>query len=206
MTRHIGCNSRRAKLQLQTLEDRTQPSTVQPIRVALISDHLSQAAQIQAAANPGVLAVVYNSSTATLDSLVGRLEQISTSHGGAKIAQLGLVAPGQPGAITIGPLDTLDRRDVVGHVATWDQLRNLLTPSARLDLYASNVAAGHRGAIFVETLARRTGADVYASTNSVGSGELGDFIWEYNTATSAPINPRSFMSFRAFALGKFVGS
>lgn len=201
MTRQATRDSHRSKLQLQVLEDRTQPAAIQPIRVALISDQLPQAAQIQAAANPGVLAVTYNASTATLDNLVARLGQISASHGGAKISQLGLVAKGQPGAVTLGPLDTLDRRDIAGHGATWEQLRGLLTPSARLDLYASNVAAGRLGEVFVAALARRTGADIYASTNAVGSGNLGDFTWEYNTATAAPINQRSFASYRAMAAG-----
>lgn len=170
------------RLHLENLEGRIQPATLQPLRVALISDAVSQAAEIEAAVAKGVIAVDFNAATATLDGLVGQLQSVSVAHGGARIGQLGLVAHGSAGAITLGPLDTLDRNDTATNSPTWDRLRNVLTPNARIDLYACDVAANRDGKMFVNQLARRTGAAVYSSTDAVGTGRGADLVWEYNSA------------------------
>src|SRR5262245_29352976 len=98
----------RRKLTLQNLEDRTQPAAIQPLRVALVSDAIAQATQIQAAAANGVVAVSYDADSATLDSLVGTLADLSATHGGAKIGHLGLVAHGGPASVALGASDTLN--------------------------------------------------------------------------------------------------
>jgi hypothetical protein len=191
---------RSRRLNVHTLEDRLAPAALQPLRVALISDGVASAAQVQAAAAKNVVAVTYDAETATLGSLVGLLEGVSAANGGTPIGHLGLVAHGRPGAITIGDLDTLDGQDVSADSATWSRLRDLLTPTARLDLYACGVAAGPDGKAFINTLAQRTDADVYASTDAVGSGKNADLVWEYNTGVRgrAPL-------FRVAALKKIAG-
>jgi hypothetical protein len=172
------------RLDLEPLTDRSLPSAV-PLQVALISDDVEQAAQVRAAAAPGVVSVIYDSATSDLAGLVDRLEDISRAHGGARIGHLGLVAHGRTGAVTIGETDSLDAGDVRADSPTWQRLRGLLTPTARLDLYACDVAAGPAGQAFVRALARRSGADVYASTDRVGTGAAADLTWEYNSAVRA---------------------
>src|SRR5262245_54755582 len=120
------------RLHLENFENRIQPAAIQSLSLALISDAVAQADQVEAAAAKGVIAVEYDASTATLDGLVSQLEAISASHGGARINHLGLMAHGSSGAITVGPLDTLDRNDTTATSPTWDRLRNVLTANARI--------------------------------------------------------------------------
>lgn len=173
--------SSRRRLSVETLESRTQPAALQPLRVALISDAVAQAGQVEAAAAHGVLAITYDAAGASLDSLVGTLQGISTAHGGAPIGRLGLVAHGRPGTVDIGTADTLDMQDVTTRSEVWSDLRSLLTPNARIDLYACDVAAGSSGKAFVDAIATQTGADIYASTDAVGTGKGADLVWEYRT-------------------------
>lgn len=60
----------------------------------------------------------------------------------------------------------------------------MLSDDARLDLYACSVADGIKGKYLVDELAAVTGADVYASDNVVGSGDEGDYVWEYYSGIS----------------------
>jgi hypothetical protein len=165
-----------SSLNLQSLEDRATPAG---LRVALISDAVAQAEQVAAAAASGVVTVPFDATTADWAGLVGALEQVSVAHDGAQIRQLGLVAHGRAGAVVLGPSDTLNLRDVSRDSDAWSGLRDLLTPDARIDLYACNVADGRAGTAFVKAIAARTGADVAASNDIVGQG--GDFVWEFNT-------------------------
>ena len=171
----------RRRLTLTTLEDRVQPASVQPFRVALISDAIAQAGDVQGDTAPGVVAVTYPANAATVDSLVHLLQNVSAERGGAPICHLGLVAHGRSGAVNLGATDTLDKQDLVAITPAWDQLRGLLTSDARIDLYSCDVAAGPAGKAFVNALAQRTGADVYASTDAVGTGKGADWVWEYNS-------------------------
>src|SRR5262249_5967641 len=134
--------SRRRHLHVDVLEPRVQPAALRPLEVALISDSVAQAAPIQAAAMKNVLAVSFDSSSATLESLVSTLQSLSQSHGGASIGHLGLVAHGSAGHIAFSPLDTLDAGDVAQDSPAWADLRQLLAAKARIDLYACDVAAG----------------------------------------------------------------
>lgn len=172
-------NSSRTRLQLQFLEDRTQPAN---LRVLLVNAALPHAAELQAAATTGTITVAYNPDDATWGSLVTTLQHVSEAHGGAKIDHLGVVAHGRSGALSLGVQETLDRADTTAQPETWAALRQLLTPAARWDLYACAVAAGHDGQAFVRALAKASGADVYASTDAVGTARGADFVWEYHTA------------------------
>jgi hypothetical protein len=171
----------RRSLAVETLEDRTQPAAIQPLKVALISDAVAQAGQVRAAAATGVTALVYDADTASLDTLVGMLREVSAAHGGVRIDRLGLVGHGSAGAVHIGTSSEIDAASVAADSPAWAGLRDLLAPAARLDLYACNVAADG-GRAFVDALADRTGAAVYASTDAVGTAPGADLVWEYRTA------------------------
>ncbi len=188
------------RLTIESLEDRTVPAATSYLNVALISDAVAQAEQVQAAAAKGVVAVTYDARSATLESLAGILQGISAEHGGARISHLGLVAHGSPGSIHLGSLDTLNAADVVSTSPTWDEFHALLSPNARIDLYACDVAAGRDGKTFVDALARQTGASVYASTNAVGNVKGADLVWEYHAGIrgAAPL-------FRPAALNNIAG-
>ncbi|QEH31554.1 Calx-beta domain protein [Aquisphaera giovannonii] len=153
----------------------------EPLRVVLISSAVAQAGQVAGAAGPGVIALTYDAATTSTAGLVGLLEGLSASHGGAPIAQLGIVAHGTEGRVSVGGGDAWDEAGLDRDAAALESLRGLLAPGARLDLYSCSVAAGADGKALVDRLASLTGADVYASDDAVGSGSLGDFTWEYVT-------------------------
>jgi hypothetical protein len=167
------------RLKVQSLEDRVQPAVVHPLRVALISDAVGPIDQVLAAVPKNVIPVTFNAGTSTLDGLVNTLAGVSATHQGAPIGQLALMAHGQEGSIILGGADTINTLDVASDSATWTKLKGLLDPKSRIDLYACNVASGADGKAFVNALADRTGAAVYASDDPVGRG--GDFVWEYYT-------------------------
>jgi hypothetical protein len=172
---------RSRRLAIETLENRALPATIHPLKVALISDAVEHAPQVQAAASRHVTAITYDADTANLDSLVGVLQDLSAAHGGARIGHLGLMAHGAAGVVRLGESARIDREVLGIPSPTWAELRQLLTPNARIDLYSCNVAAGREGRSFVDGLARLTGADVYASTDAVGTARGADLNWEYRT-------------------------
>jgi Domain of unknown function (DUF4347)/Calx-beta domain/FG-GAP-like repeat/Bacterial pre-peptidase C-terminal domain/FG-GAP repeat len=184
-----------ARLRLQSLEDRVQPAVVHPLRVALISNAVGPMDQVLSAVPKDVIPVTFDAGTSTLDGLVNTLGDVSAAHLGAPISQLALMAHGQAGGIVLGSADTVNAFDVASDSAIWAKFRGLLDAKARIDLYACNVASGTDGKAFVNALAERTGAVVYASDDPVGRG--GDFAWEYHTLA----RPRASM-FRTDLLKK----
>ncbi|MBI3468490.1 MAG: DUF4347 domain-containing protein, partial [Planctomycetes bacterium] len=180
---------------LERLEDRVVLSPVldpfqpiqpaipnEPLRVVLISDAVPEPERVAAAALPGVTAVIYDSDTTGFDQMIAMLDSFSARYGGAKIEQLGLVTHGHSASVTIGAAESLSLNSLQRNSDAWDRLRSLLATDARLDLFACSVAAGPLGESFVDALAVRTGATVYASDDVVGSGDLGDYQWEDSTA------------------------
>jgi hypothetical protein len=169
---------------LEILEDRLAPAVAleawaESLRVVLISDAVTQADRVAAAAAEDVIVRTFDSQEITTAGLLSILEGVSAAHGGIKISQLGVVAHGRPGEVVLGEDEVWNQAALGSDATLWRQFRDLLTDEARLDLYSCNVAAGSPGQAFVDALAAQTGADVYASDNVVGSGDAGDLDWEY---------------------------
>ncbi len=79
-----------------------------PLRIVLVSDAVAQAQQIVASAMPGVIALTYDSQATDSAHLVDLLASVSQAHGGARIAQLGLVAHGSEGYVSVSSTDAWD--------------------------------------------------------------------------------------------------
>ena len=156
-----------------------------PLRVVLVSDAVEQAAEVVASASPDAIALTYDSRSTDSAGLVDLLGAVSEAHCGARITRLGLVAHGGEGRIDVGAGATWDLANIPAIATDLDRLRDLLAPGAELDLYSCSVAAGPDGKRFVDQIAAMTGASVSASIDPVGSGDLGDFDWEYSTAPAA---------------------
>ena len=124
---------------------------------------------------PGVIALTYDSNTTDSAGLVDLLGSVSEEHGGGLIAQLGLVAHGSEGRVSIGAGDSWDMASLSPRTK-WPWIACVASvPDARLDLYSCFVAAGTDGKAFVDQLAAHSEADVYASDDAVGSGTIGGF-------------------------------
>ena len=178
----LGSHNRR--LIVEALEDRRLLS-VAPLNIALISDAVAQAAQIQHAAAQDTIATVYHADTMTATGMVDLLESVSAAHDGALIEHVGFVAHGSSGEIDLGKYDVLSSATLPSQAAALERLRSLLTSDARIDVYACSVAAGAGGKTFVDALSAATGAAVFASDNPVGTVPGADFIWEYRTGYAA---------------------
>ena len=168
------------RLAVRPLEDRQMLSGT-PLDVALISDSVAEAQQIQKAAAKDTIAIVYQAETMSTAGLVDLLASVSAAHGGAPIGHLGIVAHGGPGEIDLGSADHLSLATLPSKAAELQQLRSVFTTDARLDLWSCSVAAGPQGKAFVNALAADTGAAVFASDNPVGTVPGADFVWEYQT-------------------------
>ncbi|HEY9613407.1 DUF4347 domain-containing protein, partial [Allocoleopsis sp.] len=125
-----------------------------------------------------------------LDSTRDGVVQITqVLQGRINIAAVHIVSHGSPGCLYLGntelSLDTLER--YVSQLQTW---ATHLTSSALL-LYGCNVAAGDAGEEFLERLHRLTGANIAASANRTGSGELGG-DWELEVTTGKVEFPLAF--------------
>ena len=180
------------RLICEELEDRrllsVAPPTILPLNVVFISDAVAQAPQIRAAAAIDTIPIVYNADTMTATRMGDLLASVSASHNGAPIGHLGIVAHGSSGEIDLGKYDDLSLATLPSQAAALARLRSLLTNSARVDVYACDVAAGAAGKIFVDALSAATGAAVFASDNPVGTVPGSDFIWEYHTGQAATSN------------------
>ncbi len=161
------------------------PVSVKPLNVALISDAVAQAEQIQRAAAPGTIAIIYQSDTMTAMGLVNLLTFVSAAHNAAQIGHLGIVAHGRPGEVDLGERGDLNLATLRSQATTFERLWSLLTKDARLDLYSCSVAAGANGKAFVDELAAVTNATVFASDNPVGTMMEGDLVWEYRKGQAA---------------------
>ena len=169
-------------LRHEPLEDRSLLSVapVLPLSIALISDAVVQAEQIQQAAAKDTIAIVYDADTMTTSGLVDLVKSVSAAHGGALIEHLGIVTHGGPGEIDIGSVDNLSLATLPSQAAELQQLRSVFTTDARVDLWSCSVAAGPQGKSFVNELAADTGAAVFASDDPVGTVPGADFVWEYH--------------------------
>ena len=162
----------------ETLEVRSLLS-VAPLNVALISDAVAQAQQVRAAAMPDTIAIVYRAENMTTFELVNLLDSVSAAHGGARIADLAIVAHGGPGEIDLGTVDDLSLPTLPGQAMALEELRPLLSRDAFVDLYSCSVAAGAGGETFVDEFAADTGATVFASDHPVGTVPGASFLWDY---------------------------
>ncbi|MDB5386553.1 MAG: hypothetical protein JWM11_2199, partial [Planctomycetaceae bacterium] len=154
-----------------------------PLNVILISNAVQQANQVAVAAASGTIVITYDSRITDTIGLISILDSVVAQHGNQQIGHLAIVTHGAAGIVEIGAGEVWDTSDLASSAPEFSHLRELLTPHARFDLYACSVAAGIEGKSFVDSLAIATGADVFASDNIVGSGEAGDFVWEYDSST-----------------------
>jgi hypothetical protein len=152
-----------------------------PLSVVLVSDTVAQAERVRLAAGRDTVAIVYDSNIMTTDRMAEIVGAVSAAHGGAEIGHIGIVTHGGAGRVEIGATDSC-ADDLIDPVGALGRLRSVLSDDARFDIYACSVASGSAGRAFVDELATRTGAAVFASDDAVGSGDSGDLIWEYSTS------------------------
>jgi Domain of unknown function (DUF4347)/Lectin C-type domain len=145
--------------------------------------------------------VAENTKVYYLNDSADAVEQITdvlATH--SNLDSVHIVSHGSDGALHLGgqALSAADLKARYQSIVRWN---NALTSSADILLYGCDVAASDQGKEFVDTLAGITGADVSASTNETGNGQLGgDWQLEYSTGlveASLPFSSQSMASYDA---------
>ncbi len=119
-----------------------------------------------------------------LDTTRDGLEQITEALAGREnVAALHIIAHGDEGVVQLGnalvTADSLQNNQY--RIEAWSKA---LTADADILLYGCDVAASVQGQLFVDALARLTGADVSASDDATGHTALGG-DWKLEYATGA---------------------
>lgn len=90
----------------------------------------------------------------------------------AAIDRLHVITHGAPGKLFFGNT-TLSQDTLADHAETIEQIRQALSATAELYLYACELAQGAAGQAFVQALRELIGLPIAAATHKVGHNELG---------------------------------
>lgn len=114
-----------------------------------------------------------------LDPNRGGIEQITETLRGRKgIKTLHILSHGQAGSLSLGRR-VLNRENLPEYADLLAKWKSSLADDADILIYGCEVAAGLEGRLFIEQIARLTGADIAASTNLTGYAKAGaDWILE----------------------------
>ncbi|MFS8834429.1 DUF4347 domain-containing protein, partial [Synechococcus sp. R55.6] len=107
------------------------------------------------------------------------IEQITETLRGRKgIKTLHILSHGQAGSLSLGRR-VLNRENLPEYADLLAKWKSSLADDADILIYGCEVAAGLEGRLFIEQIARLTGADIAASTNRTGHAKGGaDWILE----------------------------
>lgn len=107
------------------------------------------------------------------------IEQITETLRGRKgIKTLHILSHGQAGSLSLGRR-VLNRENLPEYADLLAKWKSSLADDADILIYGCEVAAGLEGRLFIEQIARLTGADIAASTNLTGYAKAGaDWILE----------------------------
>ncbi|MEL6224235.1 MAG: DUF4347 domain-containing protein, partial [Cyanobacteria bacterium J06627_8] len=130
---------------------------------------------IRSGLRPGVKAVLIGANENGIERITQSLAIESDIHA------VHIISHGKPGALRLGAthLGISNLEATVNTLKSWS---TSLVEGAELILYGCSVAAGQRGASFVQTLSSWLGVQVAASTQRVGSAQFGG-TWELNYRT-----------------------
>ncbi|MFS8873514.1 DUF4347 domain-containing protein, partial [Synechococcus sp. R50.1] len=114
-----------------------------------------------------------------LDPNKDGIEQITETLRGRKgIKTLHILSHGQAGSLSLGRR-VLNRENLPEYADLLAKWKSSLADDADILIYGCEVAAGLEGRLFIEQIARLTGADIAASTNLTGYAKAGaDWILE----------------------------
>ncbi|MFS8970991.1 DUF4347 domain-containing protein [Synechococcus sp. 'PEA 65AY6A-5F PE A'] len=107
------------------------------------------------------------------------IEQITEALRGRKgIKTLHILSHGQAGSLSLGRR-VLNRENLPEYADLLAKWKSSLADDADILIYGCEVAAGLEGRLFIEQIARLTGADIAASTNLTGHAKAGaDWVLE----------------------------
>lgn len=169
---------------VQTVAEAVEDVLHQNLDVVLISNHLDHIDEISAAAQADAKVIVYDASDGDLDEVIGKL-QAETAAAGQQIGHLAWFTHGDPGVLKVGDNLMFSAETIASDPQAWQELGSLLAQDARIDLYGCDIGKGADGMSLVSALADTTGAVVWASDDTTGSGTTADWDLEVKIGESA---------------------
>lgn len=173
-----------------------------PTAIALIDTALDDRQTLHNGIAPGTEVISLN---AARDGVEQITEAVGSRSG---INSIHIISHGSPGSLQLGrtKLSLTNLRTYARQLQQWSAA---LAENAEILLYGCEVAAGEKGAKFVQQLSQVTRAKIAASTKPVGSAALGgDWELDYTTgsvSSGLAIEPATRAAYQ-FAFGlQFLG-
>ncbi|MEW6349003.1 MAG: ELWxxDGT repeat protein [Thermodesulfobacteriota bacterium] len=158
------------------------PETQHELNVVLVSKALNQIETISNAVKDGAKVVVFDGAHDGLTSITHVIEQL-VADSGVKIHGLAVLAHGDVGVVSLGS-DQINFINVTSAATQFGRLGESLGQDAQIQFYGCDVAANQFGEALVNSIARYTGADVFASTDRTG-GSQGNWTLEFRSDRSS---------------------
>ena len=155
----------------------------QDLNVVLISNAIDEIESVSAAVDDDATVVVYDGYGDDLAAVTEALQDLVESTG-QEIGHLAIVSHGDEGFLVMSRLQVFNAEMVESSIDVWDDLGTLLTDDARIDLYGCDIGQGNDGALLVNAIADATGATVWASDDTTGGVDGGDWDLEVKSAES----------------------
>ncbi|MFH0825237.1 MAG: ELWxxDGT repeat protein, partial [Pseudomonadota bacterium] len=156
--------------------------TQHELNVVLVSNSLDHIQAVSEAAGNKAKVVELDPAHESLAGITHLLEQL-VAESGMKIHGLAVLAHGDVGVAGLGP-DQINFINVTDYATQLGRLGACLTENAQIQFYGCNVAADEFGQALVHSIARHTGADVFASTDPTG-GPQGNWTLEFRSNQGA---------------------
>jgi hypothetical protein len=154
------------------------------LNVVLVSNALDKILEISQAAMDAAKVITYDAQSDNLVTIIVEIQEVSKSAG-QKIDNLIVIGHGAENALRIGT-DRIDFSNVGQFSSDLTSLGQALSDQAQIQLFTCSLVKDASGKAFVDSIAKLTGADVYASDDNTG-GAKGDWTLEYASNSGVAI-------------------
>ena len=150
----------------------------EPIEIVFVSDGLTDYQSLVDAASPESEVIVYDADVDTEAELIAMVTEVAESQN-RPVESITILSHGGTGTFQLGNR-SLTAEDIKADSDLWSSLSDVMTDDAKIYLYGCNVSTeSGEGLDLLDALAEATGADVYGSDDTTGSG--GD--WDLEVAS-----------------------
>ena len=156
----------------------------QDLNVVLISNALDKIPEISQGAMDAAKVITYDALHDNLITIIGELQDVSKTAG-QKIDNIAIIGHGAENAMRVGT-DRIDFSNVGQFSPELSSLGQALSDNAQIQLFTCSLAKDASGKAFVDSIAKLTGADVYASDDNTGGGK-GDWTLEYGSDSTVAL-------------------
>ena len=148
------------------------------LNVVLVSNALDKIPEISQAAKDVSKVITYDAQHDNLLTIVGELKDVSNAAG-QKIDNIAIIGHGAENAMRLGT-DRIDLSNVGSFSTELSSLGQVLSDHAQIQLFTCSLAKDASGKALVDSIAKITHSDVFASDDNTG-GAKGDWTLEYGS-------------------------